>query len=52
MLSFLYGIYMLKCDVIVDDDVTALMVDASNILVIFLPNLYDFLQQLLILLFC
>ena len=37
----LYGIYMIRCDVI-DDNSIALMIDASNTFGDILPILYDF----------
>jgi len=46
----LYGIYMINVILLLMMMSLHLMVDASNILVVFLPILYDFLQQFLILL--
>ena len=40
----LYGIYMIKCDVIDDNSNIALMIDAGDIFGDILPILYDFLQ--------
>jgi len=45
-IKILYGIYMIKCDVI-DDNNVALMRDVSNIFGDILPILYDFLLQIL-----
>ena len=40
-IKILYGIYMIRCDVI-DDNNVALMIAASNIFGDILPILYDF----------
>ena len=45
-IKILYGIYMIRCDVI-DDNSIALMIDASNTFGDILPILYDFLLQFL-----
>jgi len=49
-IKILYGIYMIRCDVIDNNNVT-LMIDASNIFGDILPILYDFLLQFLHILF-